>query len=245
MSTVRKFVRKIPFALFLYRKMKSRKTAAALKLQSTEDVFTNIYRTNSWNGKESISGSGSDRDQTNIIASEIPNILKRHNIKSILDIPSGDFNWMQEIDLSGISYIGADIVNEIVVENVEKYSESNIRFLRLNLLTDSLPDADLILCRDCLVHFSYSDIQRALNNICSTNADYLLATTFPERKTNNDIATGQWRPLNLQANPFYFPAPIALINEGCTERDGRYQDKSLGLWSISQLRECLAGARFD
>jgi hypothetical protein len=44
-----------------------------------------------------------------------------------------------------------------------------------------------------------------------------------------------WRPLNLQAAPFHFPDPLALIDEKCTEDDGVYADKQLGLWSLSDI----------
>lgn len=37
-------------------------------------------------------------------------MLKKYSIKSILDIPCGDFSWMKKIELDGIEYIGADIV---------------------------------------------------------------------------------------------------------------------------------------
>jgi hypothetical protein len=45
---------------------------------------------------------------------------------------------------------------------------------------------------------SVNDIFLALNNICESNSKYLLTTTFTERSCNADIATGQWRTLNLQ-----------------------------------------------
>jgi len=41
--------------------------------------------------------------------------------------------------------------------------------------------------------------------------------------------------LNMEKFPFYFGKPIELINEGCTEKEGIYNDKSLGLWEIEKL----------
>jgi hypothetical protein len=41
--------------------------------------------------------------------------------------------------------------------------------------------------------------------------------------------------LNLQLPPFNFPAPLRLIEENCTEDGGKYADKSLGLWRLSDL----------
>jgi hypothetical protein len=140
---------------------------------------------------------------------------------------------MRSVDLSGVNYIGLDIVKELVDRN-RTYESDHITFRHANLLADRLPRADLILCRDCLVHFCYSDIWRALRNICRSGSAYLLTTTFPTR-CNHDIWTGDWRPLNFEAEPFNFPQPLELIVEGCTELEGEFADKSLGLWRIDDL----------
>jgi hypothetical protein len=55
---------------------------------------------------------------------------------------------------------------------------------------------------------------------------------------------GQFRPLNLEAPPMSLPAPMLMINEGCTEGDGKYQDKSLGLWRMLDIRAWLEGQPF-
>ena len=141
---------------------------------------------------------------------------------------------MSKINLS-IDYTGGDIVEELIRENQKKYSLSNRKFLNIDILNDSLPEADLLLCRDCLVHFSYNNIFQALNNIKVSRCRYVLFTTFTGRKTNRDIATGAWRPLNLQVAPFKFSPPIVLIDEKCKEDNGAYADKHLGLWKISDI----------
>ena len=174
-----------------------------------------------------------------IIIKEIPLLFKDYNISTMLDIPCGDFYWMKEVDLKDIEYIGADIVDEIIKKNNEEYSKSNLHFKKLDLLKDNLPNVDLIFTRDCLVHLSFEDIFNALTNICNSNSKYLLSTTFTERTNNNDIKTGQWRTLNLEVEPFFLPKPIKIINEGCTENEGIYSDKSLGFWKISDIRKSL------
>ena len=98
-----------------------------------------------------------------------------------------------------------------------------------------LPSADLLLCRDCLVHLSFQDAGQALANIRRSTIGYLLTTTFPGEADNQDIVTGDWRPLNLERPPFSFPAPLDRIKEGCTEAGGRFGDKSLALWAVADL----------
>ena len=210
-----------------------------LKGLDTEAVFTKIYRNNGFGGVDSISGSGSDLIQTKVIRRELPSLFKDLKVSTILDIPCGDFHWMRNVDLSNIRYIGGDIVKDIVQQNRVGYEKENILFHHLNLIKDDLPKVDLIICRDCLVHFSFNDIFSALKNICRSKSTYLLTTTFTARKSNHDILTGEWRPLNLVAPPFSLPNPTRVINEECSEGNGLYANKSLGLWKIEDITSSL------
>jgi SAM-dependent methyltransferase len=195
-------------------------------------VFDAIYRSNHWGGEESRSGTGSSLAQTRIVREALPQLLKRLNCQSVLDAPCGDFHWLSQIELD-VDYIGFDIVDEIVLANRNRYASTNVRFAHGDITSTKLPRVDLILCRDGLVHLSYADIFLALRNFLRSGARYLLTTTFPGR-ANTDIATGGWRPLDFQQRPFEFPPPDDLINERCTEFDGAYPDKSLGLWDMSR-----------
>ena len=105
----------------------------------------------------------------------------------------------------------------------------------LDLTRDPLPKADLLFSRDCLVHLSFADVRRALGGVLRSGIPYLLTTTFPGGASNEDIVTGDWRPLDLERPPFSFPRPLRLIEEGCTEGDGRFAGKSLGLWRVADL----------
>ena len=202
--------------------------------QTTESVFTKIYKENFWEQDESVSGPGSSLTQTREIIRLLPELFSKFDIKSVLDLPCGDFNWMQHLDWSKIQYTGGDIVEPLIEKNQKKFAGSNLNFKVLNLLTDDLPQVDVIFCRDCLVHLSFEDIHKALKNILKSNSKYLLTTTFPPRE-NVDIITGDWRVLNLEKAPFNLPPPLFLLNEKCTEVEGNFADKSLGLWKIEQL----------
>ena len=80
----------------------------------------------------------------------------------MLDVPCGDFYWMRLVPLD-VDYTGGDIVSDIVARNQAQYGDERRRFLRLDLLQDPLPAADLIFCRDCLVHLSNAHIRRAVS----------------------------------------------------------------------------------
>ena len=186
-------------------------------------------------GGESVSGPGSSADQTATLREALPRLLRGLGVSRLLDLPCGDFHWMASVDLSDIEYVGGDLVPAIVESNRAKHGRPGRTFQLLDLTSSPLPQADLVICRDCLVHLSIADIWLAVENVRRSGATYLLTTTFPQEEVNLDIRTGDWRPLNLQGVPFDFPAPAALINEGCTEQEGRFADKSLGLWRVADL----------
>lgn len=199
-----------------------------------DEVFNHIFENNHWTGN-SRSGIGSGEDQTAEIKRQLPGILKQLGIQVFLDVPCGDFSWLSELDLGVSQYLGGDIVPALVEQNRQKYDRHNRQFHHLNLLTGPLPAADLLFCRDCLVHLSNSDVLHALTNIKKSKITYLMTTTFPDCEENVDITTGDWRIINLQKPPFNFPPPLLLLNEKCTEGDGTYADKSLGVWEIKSL----------
>ena len=140
---------------------------------------------------------------------------------------------MQAVDLSCIEYTGADIVPELAERNRARYGSARVRFTTLDLTRNPLPVSDLVFCRDGLVHLSYRDIGRALENLLDSECRYLMATTFPGHFENRDIVTGDWRPLNLEVPPFSFPPPLHLLVEGCPEES--FEDKAMGLWKIPDI----------
>jgi chemotaxis methyl-accepting protein methylase len=83
----------------------------------------------------------------------------------------------------------------------------------LDISKDTLPSVDVILCRDCLIHFSLEDIDATIKNFKRSKSKYLLATNHIDVKKNVEIRTGEWRSVNLQLPPFNFPAPLKLIIE--------------------------------
>ena len=200
-----------------------------------EARFARIYSTNLWSDPESRSGVGSRLDSTRVLRAELPMALRKLEARVLLDVPCGDFTWMEHVDLTGIEYIGGDIVPSIVEKNQRLHTRESRRFAALDLTRDTLPDADVLLCRDCLVHLSYANIRAVLTNIARSNIRFVLMTSFPGRRDNYDVADGDWRALDFQAPPFSFPEPRLAIVENCEEEDGSYADKSLLAWRVEDL----------
>lgn len=200
---------------------------------SDKQVFTLVYEQNLWNDPESVSGPGSTFEITKNIRASLPELFKTYHIKSMLDIPCGDFNWMQFVEMNGIEYIGADIVEELIEKNHRQFATERRSFRMLDLVKDPLPKVDLVLCRDGLVHLSDKQIKQALKNIKKSGSTYLLATNFTEKEFNMKIGTTRWRPLNFGISPFNFPKPFMIIRENVEVES--FRDKSLCLWAIKDL----------
>lgn len=201
-------------------------------LKPARTVFGDLYRRNGWTDPESVSGPGSNLEQTVTVRRELPEVLRRVDARTLLDVPCGDWHWMREVDLGGVAYIGGDIVPEIVAQNNALYGDRGA-FQVIDLAVDALPDADVLLCRDCLVHLPYRMIRQCLDNVKKSGITYLLTTTFVNAETNEDIPIGEWRALNLQRAPFLFPPPLEAHREHEATDSG--SGKTLALWRVADL----------
>ena len=171
------------------------------------NVFEEIYLTNVWGHSESHSGHGSSARATGLIRTALPQILSELGVKSMLDVPCGDFNWMRMLDLP-IEYFGADIVPQLIEKNQRDcarpgpHSDSS--------MSSKIHSQKLILfsagISSCNSPKKTSD---PLSRTVSTRGpSILVTTTFTSRDKNVDIPTGPWRTLNLQRPPFSFPTPF-------------------------------------
>ena len=203
---------------------------------SAQATFTNIYKANAWQDAESVSGPGSTRARGADFRAGLISLIDAYGIRSIVDAPCGDFNWMQDVLAErDLLYTGVDVVEPLIQNNIRRHARASRRFLCADITRADLPAADLILCRDGLVHLSFADARAAIRNFRRSGARHLLATTFVDRTRNADIATGGWRTLNLQSAPFHLPPPLALVDEHCRISGGQYRDKRLGLWTLAAM----------
>ena len=70
--------------------------------KNIEETFTEIYKNKFWDSKESVSGRGSEIEQTKRIIIELPKLYDKFEIKSVLDIPCGDYHWMKYVDNNSV-----------------------------------------------------------------------------------------------------------------------------------------------
>lgn len=208
---------------------------SAISTESRQDRFRRYALTNRWRNRETISGPGSTIEYTENLRAELPRLLEKFEIRTMLDAPCGDYNWMQLVERPGVQYIGGEIVPELVDANNARYADDNTRFILCDILKDGLPAVDLWVCRDVLFHFPYVDIFRTLQNLLRSDIRYLLTTDHPEQRENIDIRIGVFRPMNMMREPFCFPEPILWIDDWI---DG-YPVRRMGLWDVTALRSSI------
>jgi hypothetical protein len=216
MKQVRTAIKQLPLARHAYALMRL--------LRGRNARFSADYAQNS--------GIGSTLDATRAVSCALPGLLDSLSVRSMLDIPCGDFTWMNRVDLGSVAYTGADVIESLILSHKTHHGSAQKNFAVLDLVESRLPAVDLIFVRDCLVHLSNRLVMKAVANIKLSQSRYLLTTTFPRHPTNESIVTGNWRPINLCAPPFNFPAPIRLLDE---EHPAPYEDKSMGLWRVQDL----------
>jgi SAM-dependent methyltransferase len=216
-----------------------------------KDIFNNIYDNNGFGSLESKSGPGSTLDETHKLRESIKKIIKDKNIKSVVDIPCGDFNWMKEIVFNFESYIGGDIVKKAIDENNERYSNSRIKFIEFDILNDEIPTGDLLIVRDIIGHFPIEDGIKILKNILNSKCKYLLSTTWAKKidekwfpcekndvhRENEGVDYGRFYPVNLMSKPFDLPsAKIYLEEDVMVDNFDNGNRKTLALWDLDEIR---------
>jgi hypothetical protein len=222
-----------PPVLAHQRFVADRKSFADLNLTQR---FQRIHDTNLWGAPESTSGLGSELDATAVLRTKLSGLLTRLGVTSLLDAPCGDAGWIIRADL-GVRYVGVDIVPALVERLQARTATGEIcgEYHLADITTEELPRCDAILCRDCLVHLSFANIERAVANFRASGAAWLIATTFPEWQVNADCEDGDWRALNFERAPFGWGLPVELLNEDCQEAGGGWRDKSLGVWRLAAI----------
>ena len=130
--------------------------------QTVAERFGRIYTQHDWLG-ESQSGPGSDPVRTRAYRRLLRRILRRHRIRSVVDLGCGDWASSRLVDWSGTDYLGLDVVPEVVERCRATYARPGVRFEVLDLMTEEPPPADLLICKEVLQHLPNAAVHRALS----------------------------------------------------------------------------------
>ena len=152
-----------------------------------KEVFTDIYARKAW-GDGSGGGSAPDtaRPYCELVSCAVIGATSSGSALTVLDIGCGDGVVSKGINWLNATYIGVDAAQGF------------------DALTDPLPAADLVLCKEVMQHLSNAQVQLLLDRTAHypvrlfTNSTYAM----PERPVNCDIETGDFRPVDLSLPPF-------------------------------------------
>ena len=188
-----------------------------------DTVFYYIYKSNHWRDykrpleNESVSGLGSDYEITKKLISELDFFINKNNIKSILDIACGDFNWAKHLleNNKNLEYLGLDIVNDIIKSNKKLYSSKKVNFICSDVLIEDIPqNYDLIILRDFFIHIKNNDIDIMINKIKSSRCKYFAINNFPNLEKNTDVkGYGHHRFVNIEIEPYKLNNAFYIIDD--------------------------------
>ncbi len=180
---------------------------------SHEQIFTELYTQNTWGDTETRSGCSARMNRTESIRAKFPSLFQSLTITSVLDVGCGDWNWMRHVDLSGVSYLGIDIVEPLIESLQATYTRPNVHFQKMDGLTEPPETADLWLVRDVLGLYGYDECKQLFQQFLSSESRFIAITTI-DACENKDCLAGTWRPLNLLDAPFNLPEPVCVIDDG-------------------------------
>jgi len=159
-------------------------------MEDCKAIFTHIYETRAW-GDGSGGGSAPEvaRSYCDYITAELLHMPKG----TVLDIGSGDGVVADHINFWEHKYIGVDAAQGF------------------DALTDPLPEADLVLCKEVMQHLSNGQVQLLLHR--TAHYKHRLFTSMTGEGTNTDIPCGGSRPVDLSLPPCG-PEPSSLGDDG-------------------------------
>ena len=171
-------------------------------------VFSKIYKEGLWNEG---SGDGSKIENVGEYVDVLQKYIDKPEIKTVLDLGCGDWQFSKFLDLSSVLYLGVDVVDSVIDSNIDLYSASNIDFISRDIITYELPQVDLIICKDVLQHLSNRDVISVLIKIIKSSKFALITNDFnPESTSNIDIENGDYRYLDLTLSPFFLDVVTVL-----------------------------------
>jgi len=159
-----------------------------------------------WGGN----GSGSDPANVAKLVAALPGLFAKYGVRSVIDLGCGDVTWIAPIAHELDSYLGVDVVEAPIVANQAKYPK--LKFSVIKGPSDVLPQADLVLIRDCLAHLPQHIVSEVIEQARAA-APLMLATSFTKTRSNLDCAAGAFRPLNLESRPFNLPHPLEALED--------------------------------
>lgn len=162
-------------------------------------AFSDIYENDKWEGG---SGAGSFPEYTGPYVGTVQQFLHDYEIKSVVDLGCGDWQFSRLIDWSGVEYLGLDVVETVVEANRKKFANESIAF-EVATVGEPLPPADLVVCKDVLQHLPLSIVADYLAEFRQRYKHILVTNdVYPDGATNYECLPGAGRAIRPDLEPF-------------------------------------------
>lgn len=191
---------------------------------------------------ETADGPGATYALTKDLIPWLSDLLKRHQVGTMLDIACGDWAWMRLVDLGTVEYTGWDVDPGRIETCRQRIAHAdyagcgfmgadrpNAVFEVVNALTvDVIAGGyDLVLAREFLTHIPNEHVLNILDKLrgggdpAQGGNEFLLASTFPgadNGKREWDPTKATWQgyleaAIDLSAEPFNLGQPLESFKE--------------------------------
>ena len=163
----------------------------------TLEVFRNIYTTHAWGnaGDGYFSGKGSFHSAQAII-----DFLQQLTVPvNLVDLGCGDFRFGKQLVPHCKSYIGCDLVPEVIEQNFTR--NETIDFRILSLVEDELPKGNICLIRQVLQHLDNKSIQKIIDKCVETYDMMIITEHIPKREFMPNIELPSLGQTRLDREP--------------------------------------------
>jgi len=167
-------------------------------------TFNQVYESGKWAKDSSghgTSGPGSTLEATEEYRAYLQQFLRSHHVKSVVDAGCGDWSFSSAIDWGAASYLGLDISSDAIAMDQRQFAREGVSF-EIADVTQSLPAADLLLCKDVLQHLPNEKIVQFIRNNLRKGKYKWAIITDDKGGDNHDILAGEHRLIDLSAPPF-------------------------------------------
>jgi hypothetical protein len=166
--------------------------------------FEQIYDENEWGHG---SGEGSLLQNTRGYMAFLQGFLGKRDIKTVVEMGSGDWQFSKFIDWAGADYAGYDVVPSVVKSNQDAYEKAGVTFRLYSGDPAELPSADLLIVKDVLQHLNDRAVAALLAQLPRFKFALLTNCIKPRGTTiNRDIEDGDFRYIDLRLPPFNLDA---------------------------------------
>jgi len=194
--------------------------------------------------QKSASGKGSWLGyNTETSLKQLKETIHKYNIKSVVDMPCGDVNWIfDSFETDSLPlYVGLDVASAVIEVNKKRFAHhknkefhfwdaSHCAVPRFFNETSSKEETfDLVHVRDVVQHMGMDLGVKYFCNVFKSGAKFMLTTTFPGGKHTN-VADSDFYKNDLSQEPFAFPEP----SDPCVQTHPKTEDDLTCLYDLRE-----------